>query len=347
MFSSYNYHDKANRHSFLISNVDLAVVNSIRRILLSEIPVVGFYGEDEPTVKIPFNSGPLHNEFMIHRIGLIPIHVSEAITESYEDDDYEFEINIHNKSNEILNITTEHFKGTYKEKELSKKELEALFPANKISKSHVLITRLRPNEHIHIKATAIKRTGKLNAAFSPVSLANFFFVENDKKDKDIGILDKQRDYMKNEYGDPMNINFQIESINGLSYKYLFKKAIDIIIEKLENLMQKINEDAIPIEAVSSCENSYNFQIDGEDDTLGNIIQSLLHNKYVRGENKYKSYNCSYVGYICPHPLIHRLIVRFSLSTDDTQIYKQFFIDNCKEIIKIMEDIRVEWNQFST
>jgi len=44
MFSSYNYHDKADRHSFLISNVDLAIVNSIRRVLLSEIPVVGFYG---------------------------------------------------------------------------------------------------------------------------------------------------------------------------------------------------------------------------------------------------------------------------------------------------------------
>jgi len=346
MFSSYNYHDKADRHSFLITNVDLAIVNSIRRVLLSEIPVVGFYGEDEPTIKIPFNSGPLHNEFMIHRIGLIPIHVSEAITDTYEDDDYNFELNIKNKTNEITNITTEHFVGTYKGKDLTKKELEALFPSNKITKSHILITRLRPGEQIHITATAIKRTGKLNAAFSPVSLANFFFVESDKETKD-NILDKQRNYIKNEYGDPISINFQIESINGLSYKYLFKKAIDIIIEKLENLMLKLNEDAIYIEAVPSCENSYNFQIDNEDDTLGNIIQSLLHNKYIRDENKYKSYNCSYVGYICPHPLINRLIVRFSLSTDDTQIYKQFFIDNCKEIIKIMEDLRSEWNKFST
>jgi DNA-directed RNA polymerase subunit L len=346
MFSSYNYHDKADRHSFLISNIDLAVVNSIRRVLLSEIPVVGFYGEDEPTIKIPFNSGPLHNEFMIHRIGLIPIHVDEVITETYQDDDYSFELNIKNKTNEITNITTEHFTGTYKGRDLTKKELEVLFPPNKATKSHVLITRLRPNEHIHVKATAIKRTGKLNASFSSVSLANFFFVESDKETKD-NILDKQRNYIKNEYGDPISINFQIESVNGLSYKYLFRKAIDIIIEKLENLIMNLNEDKIFIEAVPSCDNSFNFQIDNEDDTLGNIIQSLLHNKYVRDENKYKSYNCSYVGYICPHPLIHRLIVRFSLSTNDTQVYKQFFIDNCKEIIKIMEDLRMEWNKFST
>jgi len=282
---------------------------------------------------------------MIHRIGLIPIHVSEDITESYQDDDYKFELNIQNKTNEITNITTEHFNGTYKDKELSKKELEVLFPANKTTKSHVLITRLRPNEHIHIIATAIKRTGKLNAAFSPVSLANLFFVESDKETKD-NILDRQRNYIKNEYGDPISINFQIETVNGLSYKYLFKKAIDIIIEKLENLMMNLNEDKIYIEAVPSCKNSCNFQIDNEDDTLGNIIQSLIHNKYVRDDNKYKSYDCSYVGYICPHPLINRLIVRFSLSTDDTQIYKQFFIDNCKEIIKIMEELRQEWSKFA-
>ena len=345
MFSSYNYNDKAERHSFQINKVDLAIINSIRRIILSEIPVVGFYGEEEPTVEIPFNTGPLHNEFMIHRLGLIPLHITEAITESYEDGDYKFEFNIENKSNETINVTTADFKGTYKDTELTKQELSKIFPVNKISKSNILITRLRPNEHLHVIATAIKRTGKTNASFSPVSLSNFYFIEDSKQKKD-NILDKQRAYLKDEYGEPTTINFQIESINGLSYKYLFRKSIDIIIEKLENLITNLNEDKIPIEAVSSCENSFNFLIENEDDTLGNLIQSLLHNKYIRDNKKYKTYDCSYVGYICPHPLISRLIVRFSLSTDNTKVYKEFFIDNCKEIIKIMQGIRTEWNKFS-
>jgi DNA-directed RNA polymerase alpha subunit len=345
MFSSYNYHDKADRHSFLISNVDLAIVNSIRRVLLSEIPVVGFYGEDEPTIKIPFNSGPLHNEFMIHRIGLIPIHVNETVTESYEDDDYKFELNIKNKTNEITNITTEHFTGTYKDRDLTKKELEALFPPNKTTKSHILITRLRPTEQIHVTATAIKRTGKLNAAFSPVSLANFFFVETDKETKD-NILDKQRNYIRNEYGDPISINFQIESVNGLSYKYLFKKAIDIIIDKLQTLILKLDNREIPIEKVPNVDNSFNFKIDDEDDTLGNIIQSLLHNKYIRDNSKFNDLSCDYVGYICPHPLIKQLLVRFTLSTDNQELFYNFFSQNCKDIIKIMNDINEEWTKFS-
>lgn len=345
MFSSYNYNDKSERHSFQINNLDLAIVNSIRRTILAEIPVVGFYGEDEPTIDIHFNSGPLHNEFMIHRIGLIPLHISEEETEIYDDGDYKFELNVENKSTETMNISTANFTGTYRERELTKQELAKIFPTNKITKSNILITRLRSNERLHLTATAIKRTGKLNASFSPVSLSNFFFIENTKEIPD-NILDKQRHYLKNEFGEPTTINFQIESINGMSYRYLFRKAIDIIIEKLETLIINLTEDKIPIEAVQSCENSYNFQIDNEDDTLGNIIQSLLHNKYIRNNTKYKTYECNYVGYICPHPLISRLVVRFSLSTDDTSIYKEFFITNCKEIIKIMEDIKTEWLKFS-
>ena len=345
MFSSYNYNNKAERHSFQINNVDLAIINSIRRIILSDIPVIGFYGEEEPTVEIPVNTGPLHNEFMIHRVGLIPLHISEQITENYEDGEYKFEFNVINKNSETINITTSDFKGTYKEKELTKSELAKIFPPNKISKSNILITRLRPGEQLHVIATAIKRTGKTHASFSPVSLANFFFIEDPKQKKD-NILDTQRGYFKNEYGDPSKINFQLESINGLSYKYLFRKAIDIIIEKLENLINNLSENKIPIEKVPSCDNSYNFQIDNEDDSLGNLIQSLLHNKYVRNNEKYKGYDCSYVGYICPHPLINRLIVRFTLSTNDIKVFNQFFIDNSKDIIKIMEDIKSEWNKFA-
>ena len=222
MLSNYNYDKLSDKHSFVLNDVDLGIINSIRRIILSEIPVIGFYGEDEPTIKIPINTGPLHNEFMIHRIGLIPLHISEEITENYEDGEYEFELNIENKSNQIINITTANFTGTYKEKKLTKEELNAIFPANKITKSHILITRLRPSEHLHLKASAIKRTGKLNASFSPVSLSNFYFIEDITEVKE-GVLERHRNYVKNKYGDPISIEFQLEPINALSYKYLFKK----------------------------------------------------------------------------------------------------------------------------
>ena len=56
MFNNYLYDPKSQKHSFDIKNMDLSIANSIRRIILTEIPVVGFYGEDEPTIEIIENT---------------------------------------------------------------------------------------------------------------------------------------------------------------------------------------------------------------------------------------------------------------------------------------------------
>jgi len=52
MFHNYSYNDKSEKHSFDINEVDLSIVNGIRRTILTDIPVVGFIGEDEPTIEI-------------------------------------------------------------------------------------------------------------------------------------------------------------------------------------------------------------------------------------------------------------------------------------------------------
>jgi DNA-directed RNA polymerase alpha subunit len=349
MFNNYKYDKNADRHSFDINNLDLGIINSIRRVILSEIPVIAFYGEEHPTINILYNNTPLHNEYMIHRIGLIPLHIKENIVEKYEDDDYTFELNKENNNPDIkmLDVTTADFTGTYKDKQLSQKELNELFPPNPITKNNILITRLRLNEKIHLKANAIKRTAKLNSSFSPVSLSNFFFVIDElEANKTDNILDKERSYFKDNYGEPSKINFQIESINGFSYKYLFNKAMEILIDKLENLILKLDNKEIEIEEVPNIPNSFNFKINDEDDTLGNLIQSILHNKYIREKSKFNDLHCDYVGYICPHPLIKQLLIRFTLSTTDKNLFYNFFSQNCREIIKIINDIKIEWGKFS-
>ena len=345
MFKNYNYEPKSQKNSFDIENMDLSIVNGIRRVILTEIPVVGFYGEDEPTIEIYKNTGPLHNEFMKHRIGLIPIHVSENITNNYVDNDYSFELNVINDGSNTINITTANFTGTYKDKQLTSKELIELFPPNPITKQHILITRLRAGEHLHLTAKAIKKTAKTNASFSPVSLANFYFIENPTEAAKMpNILDKQRSYYKNEYGDPTLIKFEIESVNKLSYVYLFSKAIEIIINKLNNIINDI--DNINIESVPNNPFSVNFHIENEDDTLGNLIQSIIHNKYIRNTKKPNS--CSYVGYICPHPLKQLMIIRITLEEQtNPDVFKNFLIDNCSEIIKELNTINETWIKFNS
>ena len=170
-----------------------------------------------------------------------------------------------------------------------------------------------------------------------------FVIDKDEADTKDNILDKERSYYKNEFGDPSKINFQIESINALSHVYLFKKALEIINEKLENLIIKLLAKEIEISKVGNCDNSYEFKIINEDDTLGNLIQSIIHNKYIRTNNK----KCSYVGYICAHPLISELTVRFTLNSEDSALFYDFFIENCRDIIKIIDNIKSEWIKFSS
>ena len=83
--------------SFDLTGVDTSVANTIRRSILSEIPVYGF--EDEPKrvfsslrhngisipkgIHIVENTTSLHNEFISHRIGLIPIYSKRQISSSF------------------------------------------------------------------------------------------------------------------------------------------------------------------------------------------------------------------------------------------------------------------------
>ena len=180
MFKNYSYDSKdpSNNQTFEIHNVDLAFVNGIRRTILTDIHIVGVIGEtmtsgEEPTMNILENTGALHNEIIMHRIGLIPVCLTEEEIENYEDGSIKLELNIKNEGSKIENITTKHIKGTRNDIPITDKELATIFPPNKVSKENILITRLRTSEHLSLKTDVVKRCARDNASFNPVSLCNF------------------------------------------------------------------------------------------------------------------------------------------------------------------------------
>lgn len=355
MFRNFQHQPKQERYTFEIYEQDIAVINAIRRTILTDIPICGMLSCDENCITILKNNCPLHNEIISHRIGLLPICMTEDEIESYEDNTLQLELNVLNEATTMLNVTTADIKGKLADKELTKKQLEKMFPSNPVTKSHILITRLRTGEQLHFKANVVKNTARNHSAFSPVSLSNFFYIQDpEKAAKQDNILDKERSYYVNKFGEANVIKFEIEPINNLiGPKYLVSKALEIIIGKLNNLILNITSEdlgnnSVKLTAFQDLQNTMEFSITNEDDTVGNLIQSHIHNKYIREEKAaLDGIKCSYVGYICPHPLKSELIIRLTLD-DQTNpvVFVKFLEANCRVIIDELSNMKKEWNTFA-
>ena len=344
-----------NRYCFNIHNVDLSIINALRRIILSDINVVGFDGEIHPSLTIEINDGPLHNEIMLHRLGLIPIYFSETETDEFVSDDYEFSLDVQNNDVVIINVTTHDFKITKMGVELPTKEIHRLFPVDSITKSPILITRLRPGERFKVvNGRAIKSSASHHAGFSAVSLCTIEFTQDPiESAKQNNVLDKERAYLKNAYGDPLNILFSIESECALTPKYLFSKAIDILTDKLHKIIQNINVDTVSQSYIKfeTTETGGQFIFSNEDDTLGNFLQSTLHNYYIR-ENKAgpRDIYIKYVGYYCPHPLDSTMILRINPDTDidkvNPDIYKDIVREHSNRLLVYLTELQDKWQKLA-
>ena len=94
MFSNYTSENNQVSFEFSLSDkysqITSVIGNTIRRVLISEIPTVSFeddskkhFGFLEPLDKAPKqilirkNRSNLHNEFIAHRLSLLPIHFQE------------------------------------------------------------------------------------------------------------------------------------------------------------------------------------------------------------------------------------------------------------------------------
>lgn len=85
---------------------DKSIINSIRRILLSRIPSVAFVTNREMSdLKVIKNNTSLHNEFLLHRISLIPLYIDPEVFNK----GLLFHLKVENKSNQLRPITAKDF----------------------------------------------------------------------------------------------------------------------------------------------------------------------------------------------------------------------------------------------
>lgn len=375
---------KNNELIFNVTNIDVSILNSIRRVILSEIENVAFEYEpynigDEQLIKITKNTCPLHNEFLQQRLSMIPINFSANEIINFDQSKYKFVISKKNKSNEMLNVTTKDIE-IYNEKgtKYDNNFISRLFPEDQYTKDHILITKLKPNlininegDEFNVEMYATKNIAKNYAGFGVVSKCVYYNeIDDNQADKilskkieefkkenegftsedienlkiDFNNLDRQRYFYKNQFDEPNRFVFTIESECALAPNYLFYKAILILIQKIEKLIIKFTNENISFVKVKNSDNLYNLTIQNEKDTLGNLLQSLFYNKFIR-EDKKEIIN--YIGYQSPHPLENHMIIKVQFTNKvEVKDIKKIFIDGLENIQNYLKKLNDSWKETS-
>lgn len=164
---------------FELTDTDPDIANALRRVLIAEVPTVAI-----DLVEIEVNTTVLNDEFIAHRLGLIPLvsHVVENMQSPFEGDgdfqEINFHLDVHCMSDDTQNITSQDLR---REPHPDHAFLDSIRPFHDGDSSGddqraILIVKMRKGQELKLKAKARKGIGKDHAKWSPVATARFKYV---------------------------------------------------------------------------------------------------------------------------------------------------------------------------
>ncbi|KAF8798708.1 insert subdomain of RNA polymerase alpha subunit [Phlegmacium glaucopus] len=189
---------KKDRVNFVLGNVDLAFANSLRRVVMADIPSVAI-----DMVEIEINTSVLPDEFIAHRLGMVPLisaNCDEAIR--YTRDctclagcplcSILLVLHVACNDDTTMDITSDHLEvnpfpedeNTTSEsgEELSKRGEYFGHPVGKHEQgvAPVLICKIRKGQELKIRCIAKKGIAKEHAKWSPCSAVSFEYDPHNK-----------------------------------------------------------------------------------------------------------------------------------------------------------------------
>ena len=334
--------------SFTVSDCNSSFVNAIRRTILSEVETVSFNIDNYETSDLTVlkNTSTLHNEFLLHRLGQIPVNVVDV--DGFNPDNYKFILKKQNTTNNLINVTTADFKVMNLETGKTE-DTSIFFPPSDVTGDNILIITLKNNptgegEEIHVEGKCSKGVGKDNSRFSPVSCVVFTNKKNPDKAQEVfeemvktlpetpsaeelkvlarrfDIEESERFFYVDDNGDPNKFDFTIESIGIIPPGEIFKRACRSLVKKITQFNKDLEkaldskESSISIRESSSVMKGFDITIENENHTLGFLFQTYLNKLNDNG----------FVGYMNPHPLEKKIKIRVNFEDDDINTVKENF-----------------------
>jgi DNA-directed RNA polymerase subunit L len=303
---------KDDEFKFTLSEVNVSIANALRRIILSEIPIVVFRvsPSDKNKCSVIANTCGLNNEIIKHRLSCIPIHIKDVDT--FPIKNYIMELNVQNNTDTTIYVTSNDFviKDLVTGKPLPGDKIREIFPADDITGDYIDFVRLKAKSAEEIQGKIINLTSefdigtaKEDGAYNVVSTCAYGntideatqeaklaqlkqkWKDEGKKESEIEfeaanwkLLEGKRIFKKDSF------DFVIQSIGIYTNIELLTLACKVMIEKLQSLNTTIEKDEIDIKiADSTIPNCYDIRLHNEDYTIGKVIEYfLLKNFYETG-----------------------------------------------------------------
>lgn len=356
-------YDEKGKYHFTLSGVNVSIANSIRRVILHEIPTLCFYTntQDKNRLNIEVNTSRFHNEIVKQRLSCIPIHSTDHKTLP---ENYVLEIDVKNETENIVFVTTEDFKIRHKTtgEYLSKPEVEKLFPKDPLTQTYIDFLRLRPKisdaiagEHIKLMCEFSVASAKVDSMFNVVSVCaygntidplrvqnawqeveNKLVASNTPRDeiefqkKNFMLLDAQR------YFKPDSFDFVVKTIGVYDNHTLVKKACAILQGAFVDFMESVQADGMTVllNSDTTIPNCYDIVLENEDYTLGKVLEYFLYVKHFQGDK-----TMSFCGFCKFHPANTDSVIRIAYhSPTDKSVVRQHIYSACNDAQEIYKKI---------
>ena len=350
--------------TFELDNVNVSIANAIRRTILSEIPSVIFrsFPHEENKVNIIKNTSRFTNEILKQRMSCIPVYLDPSAPYN----DFTIEVSVRNNTDQIQYVTTENFiiKNKQTGEKVSQAETSKLFPKNKLTGDYILFARLMPGtenkagEEIILTAELDVGIAKESGMFTVASTSSYFNtidraaaeqaweqeklrITTDEEYSAEELESERRNWMilnEQRHFKPDSFSFTVETIGFYSNEDLVIKACDVVIDKIENFNRTLQSKTVKIEqSNTTMENCYDITLEGEDYTLGKVLEYLLYSQYYEGDEI-----LNYCGFKKFHPHDTDSVIRIAYKNNEpTNIIIDNLIGICNSATKIFTQIKAE------
>lgn len=309
---------------FELGNTSISMANAIRRIALSELEI---YAIKETDIKLKENTTPLHNEYISHRISILPINQRVDGLENfvfYISKKHTKDIAIENNQNGIMDITTDDL-------QVFDTSSDSWVNSNDIFTETFLITKLNVKQKLLGEFIASKGIAQEHARWQGVTTISYRYkvkkdLENVEYDKIT--LEDEREWIKKDNNDPKSFIFYLETSGIMEPRIVIKKSLEIIKNKLDKFKTYIKTNSAKLGWTAN--GMLDFEYEGEMHTLGNLIATM--GLEVLGEN-------DFIGYRIIHPMMNKFIMRMKLADSDSkEVHINRLYDVCEGIEKHVDDL---------